>query len=42
MAKMQAIDSVQVINNERAKKRLPHVGGVGGRVDLGEEMGKRD
>jgi len=37
MAKMQVVDTVQVTRNKMVKKRFPQVGGVGGRVDFGEE-----
>jgi len=34
---MHIIDYVRVTGNKMLKKRFPQGGGVGGRVDLGEE-----
>ena len=42
MVKMQAIDIVLVTSDEGVEKRFPQVGGVGGRVDLGEVTAKME
>jgi hypothetical protein len=38
---MHVVDLLQVARNKKVEKRFPQGGGVGGRVDLGEETEKK-